>query len=226
MKASATHIDRAASRIRAQLITGRNAMANQLRGLLKLFGLRLGSARTPGKRAERLAALYRQRPDLEALFVPLVAAIEVMEEQLRASNRLLEERAAGDPVCARLMSVPGGGPITALTYAACIEDPHRFARSEDVGAYAGLVPRRNQSGERDTRGNISKAGNPMLRRALYEAANAMLCHVQRPCKSEANAGPGSSHHGQASARYQLDPDHHMTKSGAYYIAVLANLSLA
>jgi transposase len=180
MKASATHIDRAALRIRAQLITGRNAMANQLRGLLKLLGLRLGSARTPGKRAERLAALYRQRPDLEALFAPLVAAIEVMEEQLRASNRLLEERAAGDPVCARLMSVPGVGPITALTYAACIEDPHRFARSEDVGAYAGLVPRRNQSGERDARGNISKAGDPMLRRALYEAANAMLCRVQRP----------------------------------------------
>jgi transposase len=65
-----THIDRAALRIRAQLITDRNAMANQLGGLLKLFGLRLGQARTPGKRAERLAALYRQRPDLEPLFAP------------------------------------------------------------------------------------------------------------------------------------------------------------
>jgi transposase len=76
--------------------------------------------------------------------------------------------------------VPGVGPITALTYAASIEDPHRFARSEDVGAYAGLVPRRSQSGERDTRGHISKAGDPLLRRALYEAANIMLCRVQRP----------------------------------------------
>ena len=44
----------------------------------------------------------------------------------------------------------------------------------------GLVPRRSQSGERDIRGNISKAGDPMLRRALYEAANIMLCRVQRP----------------------------------------------
>jgi hypothetical protein len=65
MKASATHIDRAALRIRAQLITARNAMANQMRGLLTLFGLRMGSARTPGRRADRLASLYRQRPDLE-----------------------------------------------------------------------------------------------------------------------------------------------------------------
>ncbi len=56
MKASATHIDRAALRIRAQLITTRVAMGNQLRGLLKLFGLRLGAARTPGKRRERLSA--------------------------------------------------------------------------------------------------------------------------------------------------------------------------
>lgn len=180
MKASATHVDRAALRIRAQLVTARTAMANQLRGLLKLFGLRLGKVTTPNKRAERLAALYRQRPEVEALFAPLVAAMEGIEQQLRKSSRLLEARAAADPICARLMTVPGVGPITALTYTASIEDPQRFARSEDVGAYAGLVPRRNQSGERDTRGHISKAGDPMLRRALYEAANNLLTRVKRP----------------------------------------------
>jgi transposase len=183
LKDSATHIDRAALRIRTQLITTRVAMGNQLRGLLKLFGLRLGAARTPGKRAERLAALYRQRPDLEPLFAPLVASMEVIEAQLRASNRLLEERATADPVCARLMSVPGVGPITALTFTASVEDPHRFARSEDVGAYAGLIPRHSQSGERDVRGYISKAGDPMLRRSLYKAANIMLCRVRRPSRS-------------------------------------------
>lgn len=163
-----------------QLITTRIAMTNQLRGLLKLFGLRMGKVTTAGKRAERLAALFSQRPDLEQLFAPLIASIEALEEQLRASNRLLEQRAAADPVCARLMSVPGVGPITALTYAASIEAPHRFARSEDVGAYAGLVPRRSQSGQRDNLGSISKAGDGLLRRALYKAANIVLSRVQRP----------------------------------------------
>jgi transposase len=86
MKASRTHIDRAALRIRAQLITARNAMANQLRGLLKLFGLRMGVARTMGRRAECLTALYNQRPDLEPLFAPLVAAIEAIVQQLRVST--------------------------------------------------------------------------------------------------------------------------------------------
>jgi transposase len=181
MKASATHFDRAAVRIRAQLIIARTAMLNQLRGLLKLFGLRLGSARAPGKRTERLVVLYAQRPDLEGLFAPLLASIEAIEVQLRTSSRVLKQRAASDPVCARLMTVPGVGPITALTYTMSIEDPRRFARGEDVGAYAGLVPRRSQSGERDTQGHISKAGDPMLRRSLYEAANIILTRVKRPC---------------------------------------------
>ncbi len=180
MKASATHIDRAALRIWSQLITARTAMANRLRGLLKLFGLRMGTARTSGRRDERLTAFYSQRPDLKPLFAPRIASMEAIEEQLRASNRLLNDRAEADEVCARLMSVPGVGPITALTYTSTIEDPHRFARSDDVGAYAGLGPRRSQSGERDPSGHISKAGDPMLRKALYEAANVALSQVKRP----------------------------------------------
>jgi transposase len=180
MKAGATHIDRAALKIRAQLFTSRNAFANQLRGMLKLFGLRMGSVTTPNKRRERLDALFGQQPDLRGVFMPLVECIEALEAQLVKSAKLLDTRAASDPVCLRLMSVPGVGPITALTFKSSIEDPERFARSSDAGAYAGLVPRRNQSGERDYNGHISKAGDPMLRSALYEAANNLLVRVKRP----------------------------------------------
>lgn len=109
-----------------------------------------------------------------------MASLEALEEQIAASSRSLKARAAADPVTARLMSVPGVGPITALTYRSSIEDPDRFARGRDAGAYAGLVPRRYQSGERDTKGRISKAGDPMLRSALYEAANILLARVKRP----------------------------------------------
>jgi len=79
------------------------------------------------------------------------------------------------------MSAPGVGPITALIFKTCIEDPGRFDRGEDAGAFAGLAPRRSQSGERDYKGRISKAGDPMLRSALYEAANCLLVRVKRPC---------------------------------------------
>jgi transposase len=181
MKAGATHIDRAALKIRQQLITSRGAFANQLRGMLKLFGLRMGSVTTPGKRRERLDALFTQRPDLRAVFAPLTECIEALEAQLSKSAKLLDARAAADPVATRLMSVPGVGPIIALTFKASIEDPGRFNRSSDAGAYAGLVPRRNQSGARDYKGHISKAGDPMLRSALYEAANSIMVRLKRPC---------------------------------------------
>jgi len=179
MKAGATHIDRAALKIRGQLMTSRTAMTNQLRGMLKLFGLRMGNVTTPAKRRERLAALFTQRSDLKEVFKPLIDCIEALDAQLAKSSSLLDARAAADPVCVRLMSVPGVGPITALTFKTSIEDPGRFAKGCDAGAYAGLAPRRSQSGERDYNGRISKAGDPLLRQALYEAANSLLTRVKR-----------------------------------------------
>lgn len=181
MKAGATHIDRAALKIREQLVRSRNAMANQLRGMLKLFGLRTGHVTTPGKRRARLDTLFGQRPDLRPVFASLIESIEALDAQISRSLKLLEQRAGADPVCTRLMSVPGVGPITALAFKSSIEDPARFSRSSDAGAYAGLVSRRSQSGERDYKGRISKAGDAMLRSALYEAANSVLVRLKRPC---------------------------------------------
>lgn len=180
MKDGTTHLVRAELKVREQLIKAHRAMAGQMRGLLKLFGLRLGKATTPGRRAERLQALFTQRPELRPVLSPLVASLAVLEEQIARSSKRLKARAAADPVCARLMSVPGVGPVTALVFKSSIEDPARFARGRDAGAYAGLVPRRSQSGERDTRGRITRAGDAMLRSALYEAANNLLSRVKRP----------------------------------------------
>lgn len=181
IKDDRTHLDRAQLRVREQMVKGHRAMLGQLRGLLKLFGLRLGVVTTPARRAARLACLFDQKPELEPLLAPLVASLAALEEQIAKASRALKQRAAADPVCARLMSVPGVGPVAALTFKSSVEDPGRFAKGADVGAYAGLVPRRFQSGERDTKGHISKAGDAMLRHALYEAANSLLARVKRSC---------------------------------------------
>ena len=181
IKQEATHMDRARLKIREQLISVHNAMAGQLRGLLKLFGLRLGKVTTPNKRRERLAALFALKPELEPILAPLIEGLEGLEVQIAGASKALAAAAAIDPVATRLMSVPGVGPVTALIFKTSIEDPDRFTRGEDAGAFAGLTPRRNQSGERDTKGRISKAGDPMLRSALYEAANSLLARVKRPC---------------------------------------------
>jgi transposase len=180
IKGEATHIMRAQLKIREQLVSAHRTMANQLRGLLKLFGLRMGAVTTPNKRAERLAALFAQKPELAPVMQPLIDTLVALEAQIARATKMLANAAAADPVTARLMSVPGVGPITALIYKSSIEDPDRFARGEDAGAFAGLVPRRSQSGTRDYKGRISKAGDPLLRHALYEAANSLLTRVKRP----------------------------------------------
>ncbi len=84
-----------------------------------------------------------------------------------------------DSVCQRLMTVPGVGYITALTFKAGVDDPTRFKHSRNVGAHFGLTPRRSQSGEIDIDGHISRAGDPDVRSALYTAANAMLTRSSR-----------------------------------------------
>jgi transposase len=84
-----------------------------------------------------------------------------------------------DPVCRRLMTAPGVGALVATTFKSTVDDPGRFTRSRVLGAYFGLTPKKYQSGERDVTGAISRVGDPMVRVALYEAANIMLSRVTR-----------------------------------------------
>ena len=185
VKDDATHLIRAELKVRDHLVRTRQSIANQLRGLLKLFGLRLGKVTTPGKRGERLVALFAQKPEVKPALAPLVATLEALDKEIAAAGGALKHRAAVDPVGVRMMGIPSVGPLLALTYKSSIEDPERFARGKDVGAFAGLVPRRTQSGSRDSLGRISRAGDPMLRSALYEAANNLLTRVKRPSPLQA-----------------------------------------
>jgi transposase len=76
------------------------------------------------------------------------------------------------------MTVPGVGPVVALTFRATVDQAQRFSRSKTVGAHFGLAPRRFQSGERDYDGRVSKCGDAMMRTALYEAAQVLLTRIQ------------------------------------------------
>ncbi|GAA0237689.1 IS110 family transposase ISMex9 [Methylorubrum aminovorans] len=87
---------------------------------------------------------------------------------------MLLDQVRTDPVCRRLMTAPGVGPVVALTYRTCVDNPARFGRSQCVGAHYGLTPRLYQSGETMRVGRISKCGDRMMRAALYEAALVLL----------------------------------------------------
>lgn len=102
-----------------------------------------------------------------------------MRQQLATLHKMLLNVVRDDPVCRRFMTMPGVGPVVALTYRASVDQPHRFVHSRDVGAHAGLTPKRYQSGEIDYDGGISKCGDAMLRTMLYEAAQSTLTHSKK-----------------------------------------------
>lgn len=164
---------------RAHLIGQRQAVANTIRGLLKTFGLSV--ARGAGDPFEgRVREAAEGNHVLMVIVEPLLAAWQALREQAGVLDRRINARARTDEVARRLMTIPGVGVVVALAYTSVIDDPARFRSSNSVGAYLGLTPRRNQSGEMDRTGRISRCGDGLLRSYLYEAANVLLTRCPRP----------------------------------------------
>jgi transposase len=142
-------------------------------------GLKVGMVGTT-KFEARIKELVENFPDLFLLVEPLLIVRRVLREQIGVLHRRLLAVVRDDEVCRRLMTVPGVGPVVALTYyRATIDVPARFRRSKSVGAIFGLTPARDQSGETDRPGAISRCGDAMMRTTLYEAAQSMLVHSTR-----------------------------------------------
>ena len=161
---------------RAQLVSQRQAVANNIRGLLKTFGHVIARG-SKGLFSTRVREAVADNPALSAITEPLLIAWQAIREQVAIFDRQVLLRAKADAAARRLMSVPGVGVIVALAYAAVIDD-----HSTSVGAYLGLTHRRYQSGEVDKAGRISKCGDGLLRSYLFEAANVLLSRHPKPSK--------------------------------------------
>jgi transposase len=149
------------------------AIDNDLRATLRNFGLKVGQVGT-AKFEARIKDLVEDLPDLDALVEPLLVVRRVLREQIGILHRQLLAIVRNDDVCRRLMTVPGVGPVVALTYRATVDVPARFRNSKAVGAVLGLTPSKYQSGEVNRTGAISRCGDEMMRMMLYEAAQIVL----------------------------------------------------
>ena len=149
------------------------AIENDLRATLRNFGLKVGVIGTV-KFETRIRELVANLPDLAALVEPLLIVRQVVREQLGILHRRVLAIVRDDDVCRRLMTIPGVGPVVALTYRATVDVPARFRNSKAVGAVFGLTPAKYQSGENERTGAISRCGDEMTRIMLYEAAQSML----------------------------------------------------
>jgi len=178
VKALDSHAIKALLVGRALLVKIKRDLENQIRGLLKNLGLVIGRAKM-NTFASRAKELIEEKPALVAVVEPLLKAREVIEQQVADLDRKVMRLARSDDQVRRFMTTPGIGPITALSYLATIDDPTRFGKSRNVGAYVGLTTRRYASGEIDWTGRISKCGDKLLRSYLFEAANVLLTRVAK-----------------------------------------------
>ena len=181
----AVHVKTPASQHRRLLLTSRKLLQrkiydieNDLRGSLRNFGLKVGVVGAV-KFEDRIRELVADHPVVAAIVGPLLEARAALRVQFTKLHRMLLALVRTDPICRRLMSAPGVGPIVALTFRTCVDNPARFSRSKCVGAHYGLTPRLYQSGEVARTGRISRCGDVMLRSSLYEAALVVLTRPGR-----------------------------------------------
>src|SRR5215468_803376 len=181
VKSLSAHAVRSMIIARKKLVGQRVTLENQIRGLAVVFGVRLPRALSPAFIRQALKA-SEGIPGLSAAMRGLVAARAAVLAAVVAIDGDIRKMARASAACRRLMDIPGVGQLTALAFTAAVDDPKRFRRSRDIGAYLGLVPRRYQSGEVDYTGGISKCGDRRVRTLLYEAANVMLTRYKGSLK--------------------------------------------
>jgi len=158
---------------RTRLVRITTELSNQIRGVMKTFGLIVPAGK--GSTFEKnVRALLVDQDGLALIVLPLLEAWRGIRVRAAELGRQLVADARQSQACQILMSIPGVGAITATSFATAIEDPDNFKKSRSVGAWLGLTTRRYQSGQVDYDGHISRRGDRHLRGLLYEAATVIL----------------------------------------------------
>jgi transposase len=167
-----TQLERSVLVIRANMVRARTLFINTARGLARTAGYPLPScaARTFVARARKA----KMPPKVRAILIPMLDSIEQLNASIEKQDQEAARIGERHPIVQHLMSIDGVGPVVALWFVLCIEDPHRFQRARDVGAYFGFRPRLRQSSSLHRTGSITKEGDPEMRRLLTQAAHCLL----------------------------------------------------
>jgi transposase len=157
---------------RDSLVRARVALIGSMRSTLKSLGYKVSN---PSSERFHKLVLQEVPVDIQPILAPTVAALTEISLQIKELDATIKQLSAERyPETLFLQQISGVGPITSLAFVLKIESPDRFARTRDVGAYLGLCPRRDQSGDSDKQLPITKAGDRYLRRLLVSAAQYIL----------------------------------------------------
>jgi len=155
---------------RSTLVRARTMIVNALRGLVKSAGGRLPACSTESLPVRVRASIP---PALQAVAVPLLRQIALLNTQISAMDQQIEKLAAVYPEIGVLRTAPGVGPVVAAAYVLTLDSPDA-ASNRSAGAFLGLRPGQSQSGESDPQRRISKAGDSYLRSLLVQSAQYIL----------------------------------------------------
>lgn len=163
--------DLAVAKARDHLVAIRTGVVNSIRGTVKSFGERLPECEAESfHRRAKDSVPAALKPALDPLFEMLAG----LEKQIDAHEKTMEKIAERYPDV-KVMSQPKGvGLLTAMVFMLTVEDKTRFEKSRSAGAFLGMVPRKDQSGDTDKQLNITKAGDPFVRKLLVCSANYIL----------------------------------------------------
>jgi transposase len=178
------HVPRPVSRerksicgLRENLVETRTKLVNGVRGWLRSEGLGTPKAGHPETFPLRVKEhLTRRERELPVWVSRNLQVLLAMNEQIGEADKELGRLARADPTCHRLMTVPGVGPVTAIRFAAVVDEVSRFQGAHVLESYLGLTPGEHSSGSQKRTTGITKAGSPKLRWALIQAAWAAWRH--------------------------------------------------
>jgi transposase len=156
--------------MREGLVGARTQLINTVRGWLRQELLRVKSGATETFSRRVRASAEAAGRSLPGYVERQLATIEQLNEQIAEADRDIAAQAKEDPVCRRLMTVPGVGPLTSLLFSATLDGTERFESTAALCSYLGLTPGEDSSSDRVRRTSITKAGSRRLRRVLVQAS--------------------------------------------------------
>lgn len=163
--------DLAVLRSRDVLVRSRTKLINHVRGMAKTFGTKLPKCSADAF-VTRCSSLVPAM--LTAAVNGILETIAKMTGTIKGYDKAITVMMKRHPEAQIVGQIAGVGELTALAYVLTIEDPHRIARSRSAGAYFGLVPGSDDSGEAHIQKRITKEGDAFCRRLLVTAAHYIL----------------------------------------------------
>lgn len=164
-------------RRREGLIRDRTRTINQMRGMLREFGILIAARNGPFRR--QVAGILEDGGNglpwrLRTLLAEVREDLVRLDDPIRKIDARLQQLARQDPLCQRLQAIEGIGPISATALAASLGEGKRFTRSRQFAASLGLLPREHSSGDPRRLGSITKRGNGYLRYLLVHGARSVI----------------------------------------------------